>query len=484
MDFFHRGFVLPETMEKYSLCFHKMLIQNYVYFSLSYNNRNMKRGILLIKKFFALLLIFSIALGCTACFTKEDNNTSAKTETTSPFVEADDSFTDIDIKDEEKSEYYTPVDITIGYDSLETEEQRNCYKSLVESISEVSDEVTDNGNYPCKLVTMEDVVLTQSEIRLVLSAVQMDNPMIFWLTDNFGYSNTNGYTAIQLYSYETPEKIRSMQNKLMKKVNKFVASVDSGLGEYERELLAHDKVIESCEYADNVQKAEDDYLAFTPYGVLVKGSAVCEGYAKCFQYFLSQLGIKSGTILGMGSKELHMWNAVLIEDCWYYVDPSWDDGKDYEKYDYFNITTDVLLKDHTISGEYSSYSSDEICGAEGTDAVNFNLFIPECYSTDHNYYVKSATHFTDLYSYDNPDMVNLLYDCANRKDKYFHIYIDPLYLEFTNAVDQLFSTGDQLFFTYIDTVNSMYPNNYIDKDNIYIVKKEKLSVVTVKLSYQ
>ena len=461
-----------------------MLIQNYDYFSLSYNNRNMKRGFLLIKRFFSLVLVLCIGVCCSACFFGEDNSTSPQTETTSPFVEDNDSFTDIDIKDEEKNEYYTPVDITIGYDSLETDDQRNCYNSIVESVNEVSYEATDNGIYPCKLVTMEDVVLTQSEIRLVLSAVKMDNPMIFWLTDNFGYSNTNGYTAMQLYSYETPEKIKTMQDKLMKKVNKFITSVDLGLSEYEREILAHDKVVDSCKYADDVKSAEDDYLAFTPYGVLVEGSAVCEGYAKCFQYFLSQLGIKSGTILGKGSKELHMWNAVLIDDNWYYVDPSWNDSKDYERYDYFNITTDVLMEDHTISGEYSSYTSDEICGTNGETAVNFNLFIPECYSTDENYYVMSASHFTDLYSYDNPDMVNALYDSANRKDSYFNIYIDPVYLEFNNAVDQLFSTGDQLFFTYIDTVNSMYPNNYIDKDNIYIVKKEKLSVVTVKLSYQ
>lgn len=461
-----------------------MLIRNYDYFSLSYNDINMKRGFLLIKRFFSLVLVLSIALGCTACFSDDEGNTTSQTETTSPLVEDNDSFTDIDIKDEEKNEYYTPVDITIGYDSLETEDQRNCYNSIVESVNEVSYEATDNGSYPCKLVTMEDVVLTQAEIRLVIKAVQMDNPMIFWLTDNFGYSNTNGYTAMQLYSYETPEKIKTMQDKLMKKVNKFITSVDLGLSEYEREILAHDKVVDSCKYADDVKSAEDDYLAFTPYGVLVKGSAVCEGYAKCFQYFLSQLGIKSGTILGKGSKELHMWNAVLIDDNWYYVDPSWNDSKDYERYDYFNITTDVLMEDHTISGEYSSYTSDEICGTNGETAVNFNLFIPECYSTDENYYVMSASHFTDLYSYDNPDMVNALYDSANRKDSYFNIYIDPVYLEFNNAVDQLFSTGDQLFFTYIDTVNSMYPNNYIDKDNIYIVKKEKLSVVTVKLSYQ
>ena len=79
--------------------------------------------------------------------------------------------------------------------------------------------------------------------------------------------------------------------------------------------------------------------------------------------------------------------------------------------------------------------------------------------------------------------LNIDLEMQNNKEKYFHIYIDPVYLEYNGAVDQLFVSGDQLFFTYIDTVNSMYPSNYIDKSGVSIIKKENLSVVTVKLSY-
>ena len=224
-------------------------------------------------------------------------------------------------------------------------------------------------------------------------------------------------------------------------------------------------------------------MAFTPYGAIVNGNAVCEGYAKAFGYLLSQLGIESKGIVGKGSQELQMWNAVKIEGNWYYTDISWDDGKEYSRYDYFNITESQLKKDHTISKVYSKCSSDEVNGTNGVKAINFNFSVPECDSTEENYYVKKAVHFTDLYSYQNDEMTNALYNAANNKEKYFHIYIDPVYLEYNGAVDQLFVSGDQLFFTYIDTVNSMYPSNYIDKSGVSIIKKENLSIVTVKLSY-
>lgn len=354
---------------------------------------------------------------------------------------------------------------------------------VLESTNSVAEEKDDNDIYPCSIVNMENTVLTQAEIRLVITAVKEDNPMLFWLTDKFGFSNTDGYTAIQLYSYEPPEKIKTMQNKLNKEVNKFINSVEYGLDDFSLELLAHNYIIDRCKYDDDVKDSDDDYLAFTPYGAIVNGNAVCEGYAKAFSYLLSQLGIESKGIVGKGSQELHMWNAVKIEGNWYYTDISWDDGKKYSRYDYFNITESQLKKDHTISKVYSKCSSDEVNGTNGVKAINFNLSVPECDSTEENYYVKKAVHFTDLYSYQNDEMTNALYNAANNKEKYFHIYIDPVYLEYNGAVDQLFVSGDQLFFTYIDTVNSMYPSNYIDKSGVSIIKKENLSVVTVKLSY-
>lgn len=440
------------------------------------------------KQILALFMGCVLLCGFSGCG-KTSKATENKTTTTAVSNEKlnkdkdDTDYKDIDIKQSEKSDYYTPIEIKNGYNSLQTDDQRKFYDLVLESTNSVAEEKDENDIYPCSIVNMENTVLTQAEIRLVITAVKEDNPMLFWLTDKFGFSNTEGYTAIQLYSYEPPEKIKTMQNKLNKEVNKFINSVEYGLDDFSLELLAHDYIIDRCKYDDDVKDSNDDYLAFTPYGAIVNGNAVCEGYAKAFSYLLSQLGIESKGIVGKGSQELHMWNAVKIEDNWYYTDISWDDGKEYSRYDYFNITESQLKKDHTISKVYSKCSSDEVNGTNGVKAINFNFSVPECDSTEENYYVKKTVHFTDLYSYQNDEMTNALYNAANNKEKYFHIYIDPVYLEYNGAVDQLFVSGDQLFFTYIDTVNSMYPSNYIDKSGVSIIKKENLSVVTVKLSY-
>lgn len=440
------------------------------------------------KQILALFMGCVLLCGFSGCG-KTSKATENKTTTTAVSNEKlnkdkdDTDYKDIDIKQSEKSDYYTPIEIKNGYNSLQTDDQRKFYDLVLESTNSVAEEKDENDIYPCSIVNMENTVLTQAEIRLVITAVKEDNPMLFWLTDKFGFSNTEGYTAIQLYSYEPPEKIKTMQNKLNKEVNKFINSVEYGLDDFSLELLAHNYIIDRCKYDDDVKDSDDDYLAFTPYGAIVNGNAVCEGYAKAFSYLLSQLGIESKGIVGKGSQELHMWNAVKIDDNWYYTDISWDDGKEYSRYDYFNITESQLKKDHTISKVYSKCSSDEVNGTNGVKAINFNFSVPECDSTEENYYVKKAVHFTDLYSYQNDEMTNALYNAANNKEKYFHIYIDPVYLEYNGAVDQLFVSGDQLFFTYIDTVNSMYPSNYIDKSGVSIIKKENLSVVTVKLSY-
>ena len=440
------------------------------------------------KQILALFMGCVLLCGFSGCG-KTSKATENKTTTTAVSNEKlnkdkdDTDYKDIDIKQSEKSDYYTPIEIKNGYNSLQTDDQRKFYDLVLESTNSVAKEKDENDIYPCSIVNMENTVLTQAEIRLVITAVKEDNPMLFWLTDKFGFSNTEGYTAIQLYSYEPPEKIKTMQNKLNKEVNKFIKSVEYGLDDFSLELLAHNYIIDRCKYDDDVKDSDDDYLAFTPYGAIVNGNAVCEGYAKAFSYLLSQLGIESKGIVGKGSQELHMWNAVKIEGNWYYTDISWDDGKEYSRYDYFNITESQLKKDHTISKVYSKCSSDEVNGTNGVKAINFNFSVPECDSTEENYYVKKTVHFTDLYSYQNDEMTNALYNAANNKEKYFHIYIDPVYLEYNGAVDQLFVSGDQLFFTYIDTVNSMYPSNYIDKSGVSIIKKENLSVVTVKLSY-
>lgn len=425
-----------------------------------------------------IVLTFSF----TGCITSGRTQKDVVQTTTMPTEKS--NYKDIDTDNEKENRNYKATEILFGYNSLTTQVQKNFYTELCKSVWEVSEDATSEGYYPCKMVNFDGVVLTQAEIRLVISAVKIDNPIVFWLSDHFGYSNTSGFTTIQLYSLIPPMEIKEKSDKMVNVANSIVTSMEGGLDEFTLELRIHDKILEMCKYADDVKSSKDDYLAFTVYGVLVNGSAVCEGYSKTFQYLMSQLGIECTTIMGRGKTELHMWNSVKINGNFYFVDVSWDDSKEYSKYDYFNITEEQLLKDHTISKEYKDATNDELCGTNGKTALNFNHSVPKCNSVEENYYVKCTPHFTDLYSYDNPEMTNALFESANSGDNYFSFYIDPMYLEYTNAVDQLFNSGDQLFFSYIDTVNSMYPANYIDKEQVYIVQKENLYVVTVQLKYQ
>lgn len=123
---------------------------------------------------------------------------------------------------------------------------------------------------------------------------------------------------VHLYSEFSGKEINTMQSKLDNVINEFIKDIPKGLSEYEREKLAHDKLLTVCTYAENVNSSADDPNAFTMYGALVDKKAVCEGYTKSMQYLLKLLGIKTITVNGYSKNELHQWCIVNIDDNWYH----------------------------------------------------------------------------------------------------------------------------------------------------------------------
>ena len=68
------------------------------------------------------------------------------------------------------------------------------------------------------------------------------------------------------------------------------------------------------------------------YGALYNKKVVCEGYARTFKYILDGLGIENVLVSGTGTNssgvtESHAWNYVKIDEKWYGVDVTWDDGQ-------------------------------------------------------------------------------------------------------------------------------------------------------------
>lgn len=92
-----------------------------------------------------------------------------------------------------------------------------------------------------------------------------------------------------------------------------------------------------------------------PYGVLVKGQGICQGYATTFQLLMELAGVECITVVGARkeSREDHAWNLVRLEGEWYCVDPTLDSTvwSVWGRYEYFNVTS-AYLREQDVQWDY------------------------------------------------------------------------------------------------------------------------------------
>ena len=112
---------------------------------------------------------------------------------------------------------------------------------------------------------------------------------------------------------------------------------------------AHDAVALRSSYAEG---AYDSGV----YGTLVKGGAVCEGYARSYKAVLDEMGIPCVLVAGRSDRdESHMWCEVQVDGSWLAVDPTWDDASSGGgvRYEYFLQGSGAFTASHIASGVLS-----------------------------------------------------------------------------------------------------------------------------------
>ncbi len=388
-----------------------------------------------------------------------------------------------------ESSFYSEVSLRYGYNGLTSEDMKTCYNKIDESVYYISeDKDADKGIYRTLKIELEGVKLTEAQLRVIISAYFIDNPQVHWIDNNFEYASTDKMTVLQLYSFLGGKEIEVSLGSLSRRVGDIVSALPQGLDEYTRELMLHDALVDGCNYADGVETIEDDYKAFTSYGALVSNSAVCEGYSRAFQLLLSEVGIESYGVLGVGSEELHMWNCVLIGDDWYYTDATWNEDKEAGVcYDFFNVTTEQIERDHVINPLYSDMSDEEICGDSVTPPRSFNIFVPECDETEYNYFSKSAV-VIDGIGYDNSEKLSdaIIAAAKGADNEYVSVpvVIDTYYLGYEYALDNLFYGGEYMVFDCIDDINSRGLGFTIDRNDVSIRRLENFSAVYIYISVE
>ncbi|MBQ9860635.1 MAG: hypothetical protein IJO75_00075 [Clostridia bacterium] len=249
-----------------------------------------------------------------------------------------------------------------------------------EVLAEVYQKIVDAVEN-CQATVEIGETLTESEMMTAFYHYYADYPQHFWCDGKMRYTvsqRTDKVVQLKLSYTMTGEALQRARADFHKAVLSLLKIAATGNDEYERELLLHDALAKRVTY----QEGENAHNA---YGALVKGEAVCEGYARAFQYLLYQSGIQclmaEGTSISpfTGLSEGHAWNVARIDGQYYHVDPTWDDTDDANTpvvYPYFNLTTAQINENHTISSE-NSYA------------------LPKCVATANNFHVKNGTRLTE-----------------------------------------------------------------------------------------
>lgn len=200
--------------------------------------------------------------------------------------------------------------------------------------------------------------MPSEQILEIYIRVLYDNPMLFYVnqtTITIG-GQSGAYSLIPEYLY-TEREISQLIREIQVVVDKIHTRVDTMQDEFRIEKFLHDSVVKSVPYDYDALNKKDCFNAHSIIGAFIDKKAVCEGIAKAFKFLCNEFSMKCIVVYGKASQDgdfsgdtYHAWNLVKVKNESYYVDVTWDNMCDGEirhiSYDYFNVTTEDILKDH------------------------------------------------------------------------------------------------------------------------------------------
>ena len=357
---------------------------------------------------------------------KPSSGQSSETEVNSPAIEApvipDTSHTPV-----LRENYYQ-------YSNL-TETEKKIYNDICTAI-----ETTQN------VINLSKYRISYNKMWEIFQKLVADNPQYFWVSKFIEYThlNQNGndiiidlilhYTDGDTTDSLSGNKFKTMASRdkisaqiavINQQVEAFLSTVPTNLSDLEKEYLIHNAIVNSISYDHDAVGKEltlNNYSrVYDIYGTLFNQKAVCEGYSRLFQYLCYQVGINCTIVHGTSENQAHAWNAVKLNNNWYHLDVTWNDSSNMEMplYDYFNLTTNGILKDHTI--DYEELAVPNANANEYSFTNTFGMQLESLNSAPLNYQkaIDNAVKFNSPYIYIMVNDENISHSYSNYLTAYF-----------------------------------------------------------------
>jgi hypothetical protein len=163
-------------------------------------------------------------------------------------------------------------------------------------------------------------------------------------TTNAGYSYKININVAYYTNYEQEQKVNTEIKNALSKLNL------DGKTQYQKVKSIYDYICKVCNY-DYSESAEGDYTKYTTYGAIIKGKAVCQGYASLFYRLSKEINFESRVITSTN----HAWNIVKIDKYFYNVDATWDDNYYDKKLDYvYFLTCPTHFSNHPSQSQFKT----------------------------------------------------------------------------------------------------------------------------------
>ena len=255
------------------------------------------------------------------------------------------------------------------------------------------------------------------------------------------------------YKTGKTSKLNSKEKKIFRNVKKAVDYAKTGKNRYEKVKRLNDWMAENIAY-DFSFKSDTYYLE----GPMIKGKAVCNGYANAFKLCSLVMGIPCEMEHGYLStpKEGHSWNIVKMDDGkWYHIDVTSNDIESKEKYIYSSYRTFALTDKQMKASGYSWYDSKK-CNGTKYNITNY----------ERNNFIKSEKN---LY-----DAIKTAVKCK-KKDLVIYIYNeDGLYCSNVNNAFASEYVGRNIEVEEVDIKHYTMPAQICPGNEGYAIFKYKI----------
>lgn len=349
------------------------------------------------------------------------------------------------------------------YAQLNDEEQQ-IYCALLDQLNDRKTSCTIKGT---------DAETYEASVNNAVYALYFDHPEFFWIDGGYSYTRTiTGRMKIELHCYDYWKysmNRKKYQTALDERVNEIVELASQQETDYDKVKFVHDYLVQTVTYDHDtyendisgqslVTKLDASYeYAHSAYGCLVNNLCVCDGYAKAFQLVMQKIGISCYYTEGNADNGevnmAHAWNFLQLDGDYYYVDVTWDDmnKEDYPefvRYEYFDITYDELMRDH-------SYPDNEKYNwAPKTDAIDYNYYYHEDYYLT-SYHFDEVSDILERQLQENPDIpfASIRFSSAREALKAKTALIDNANIWEINCIAEL---GSDRKMSYIAADDSCY----------------------------